>query len=538
MLVAQSFYALLKILDQDCSLGFRDSQSVREMQLVLVQCLIRLLQRQETDGSWGKIGKREETAYAILASSALLAIDWLAPFKSELESAILHGHQYLRAHSHDLAPEKLWIEKVTYGSEILARAYRLAALRKKAKDLVRCGLRWPNIVDRQSSEPTPKDLVLKQIPILKRCPTWLFDASRIEAGIFLVRLQGLHDHVFLREGFTEDKYFEWIPNIWTLANNISEAHRSSRFLLNMMTISFINFQVDEFMESVVASLSADALDVVKVFIVAQLDIQSCSGTANKTSRSQDYGEDHQPHKKLKGETHVNGHGSTLEHVIKVLGRYIDYVVVHPDLQNAGAGDQRLLRHELRKFLLAHLAQIKGNWTLHEQRQKQTTVNQPVLLEQPHQSFCEWVRGMASDHTSCPYSFVLACCWSSSGEQDLFKTAWQKYVADDICHRLATMCRVYNDFGSLERDVKEDNLNCANFPEFWSDMLPREEKAGQLERRVFEIADYERTMLETSLSQLERCSERPVSAMLSVFILVTDMFGQIYVVRDLASRRQQ
>ncbi|KAK8104681.1 aphidicolan-16beta-ol synthase [Apiospora kogelbergensis] len=105
-----------------------------------------------------------------------------------------------------------------------------------------------------------------------------------------------------------------------------------------------------------------------------------------------------------------------------------------------------------------------------------------------------------------------------------------------------MCRMYNDYGSTGRDAAEGNLNSINFPEY--DSTPGGTEAKK--RALFEIADYERNCLTRALQRLGAVSRDTGDASLDqmqnrqmeiwqMFCDVTDLYGQIYVVRDIGSR---
>ena len=112
---------------------------------------------------------------------------------------------------------------------------------------------------------------------------------------------------------------------------------------------------------------------------------------------------------------------------------------------------------LRTFLHAHLTQLADNAGL-------------SALGAPSVPYYDWVHTTSAAHTSCHYSFLFFCClinrplgqWE---EDECFTTVRQKYLAQDVCAHLATMCRMYNDFGSVGRDREENNLNSIDFPDF-------------------------------------------------------------------------
>ncbi len=106
-----------------------------------------------------------------------------------------------------------------------------------------------------------------------------------------------------------------------------------------------------------------------------------------------------------------------------------------------------------------------------------------------------------------------------------------------------MCRQYNDYGSIARDRAEKNLNSVNFPEFHHNNVVKQEGSVENQNDVreeafkaalFEIADYERDCLLFAMQKLGEAVPKQMGIW-KTFVNVTDLYGQIYVARDIASR---
>ena len=93
----------------------------------LLKILARTLHAQQSDGSWGCVGPREETAYAILTLASLLPLPLAPSVRSKTKSALQRGRNILSS-LEGRKPEYIWIEKVTYGSRYLAETYAAAAM--------------------------------------------------------------------------------------------------------------------------------------------------------------------------------------------------------------------------------------------------------------------------------------------------------------------------------------------------------------------------------------------------------------------------
>jgi hypothetical protein len=140
-----------------------------------------------------------------------------------------------------------------------------------------------------------------------------------------------------------------------------------------------------------------------------------------------------------------------------------------------------------------------------------------------------------------------------------------------------MCRMYNDYGSLARDREEGNLSCADFlledsdsadktemglkraqasdRQEGRDVSTKRQKIGAengtgkvtiendisledtlIKEKLMSLAQFERQCMELALTRLENTGLKgnKLEALL-LFIDVTDMFGQIYVVKDIGTR---
>ncbi|KAI3326770.1 hypothetical protein HD806DRAFT_417550 [Xylariaceae sp. AK1471] len=139
---------------------------------------------------------------------------------------------------------------------------------------------------------------------------------------------------------------------------------------------------------------------------------------------------------------------------------------------------------------------------------------------------------------------------------LLPTTTQKYLAKAMYWRLATMCRLNNDYGSVERDKLEGNLNSVNFLEFQANpnttrTTTSSTVAGDSRKdTLLALARYERKDLDEIVARLDSeiesaetspeftKREKRKMAILRMFVDVTDLYGQIYVIRDIASRMKK
>jgi hypothetical protein len=109
---------------------------------------------------------------------------------------------------------------------------------------------------------------------------------------------------------------------------------------------------------------------------------------------------------------------------------------------------------------------------------------------------------------------------------------QHYLSDALCQHLATMCRQYNDYGSVLRDQVEGDLSSVNFPELWEELPDHQDSCEgnemPIKANLIWVEEYER---EDHMRTLERLDEmgldEQTKRMIKTFVDVTALYGQIY-----------
>ncbi|QDS74818.1 hypothetical protein FKW77_002408 [Venturia effusa] len=575
MLIVQGLTQLLSLYDTSQLPELHPELLCDRIPVVLFQALVRSLKSQGSDGSWRS--SVEVTAYAVLTLANLASLPWLNSIADNVIQAIRLGRQYIESHRHEQEAEKLWIEKVTYGSKTLYKAYTLAALHV-ATPTHQFGEKIKTLVSIPQKKVVKFAKFYSMLPIYSTTPEWLLHASLIEGYLFLPRLKQMRHTLFPRDNMAEDKYFEYIPFTWTGANNRDGAFVNANFLFDMMVVSFLGYQVDEYMETVVGGKAFEhrLAEVVAVIdeMFAMLDtcpsINRANGFARLEACNNHLLTSHSP-------AIIPGHGDLdtmnksrsdlllqdktlqtavdtkstlllnsiytpptspitaekddqLRSITRVLSDFVHFIWHHPSVASASSLDRQRVRNELRTYLLAHLTQVRDNTRFNAQS---IPSDRTTTFKNPTSSYYQWVRTTSADHTSCPHAFAFATCLlsKSNGGGDCFKTAREKYVAEDLCRHLASMCRQYNDYGSLQRDRDDGNLNSVNFPEFVG------EDDRVLKDELFAIAEYERMGLDMAMDRLReltgsRREGRAVMKGVELFVDVTDVYGQMYVLRDI------
>ena len=516
-----------------------------QIPIILVQLITRTLLGEDSNGSWSQTP--EVTAYAVLTLVAASVVPWTDSIQEEISAAIARAKDFLTAsHNFWRLPAYVWIEKVAYASPVISHAYCLAAMHIQSSPQA-----WSShftvATDIRSLTITKFSHFFSRIPMFSHWDSRKLRSLLVQSRLYLRRLRAVRQDIFPREGMNEDKYLDYIPFTWLGCNALSKPVHS-KILWEMMLISMLNYQVDEYMEAVVGLHFEHNLQPVRELIDRLCLSPSVSMLANGThnlqtpdaidaERNGAEGESTEP----QAQTNTT---VTLADIERVLTRYTGYLLGHAKVLQAPASAQSHLRRELRTFLLAHVDQIEDNTRLSQQASGTTRA---LPFASARTSYFAWVRSTAANHTSCPYAFTFfACLIAPEPQKACFGSIRQSYLAQDVCRHLATMCRQYNDYGSVARDRAEQNLNSVDFHEFCTihggggraleatdDGEGADEETKKAE--LMWLAEYERECLQLALGKLRAEVQETVMNAVDLFVRVTDLYGQIYVARDIASR---
>ncbi|KAF7864083.1 hypothetical protein EAF04_007048 [Stromatinia cepivora] len=413
-----SLVHLLKLLGNGRLLDVSKTLAKSQVPIVLAQIVVKLLRQQQSDGSWGYKGSSEETAYGLLSLKAIVACQWPPATTSKILDCIFLADSSLNWHK----ASYIWIEKVTYCSPYLSRAYAIAAMRcpipdqKDGKPLDLHRMELPKIQQYAS--------FLGALPLFVYASTWLLEESVVQSFLFTARLRTRRLEIFPQSDTIKRKYLAYIPMTWVTTNNISRAEIDNESLWEMMAISIPVYQADEYMEQ---SLLRNSNIICSQFeISSHVCVHKMLGWANRRL----------------ADDHRN--------------------LVISEVEAASLNVQLQLRSSITKFLLAHVTQIEDNLHLSPQTSR---YKGGVPSNIPQMPYFDWVHSTSAKHTSCPFAFEFFACLIDDTGCGIFRSARQKYVANDVCQHLATMCRQYNDYSSVTRDLAESNLNSLDFLEF-------------------------------------------------------------------------
>jgi hypothetical protein len=531
----------------------------------ICRLLSQTLSDQQPDGSWSH--SLEITSYSIITVGYALSLPWSAGLKDSLQDSMQQAQDYVRANFN--TPQKtdfLWVEKVSYKSLLLHSVYCCAALYLHVVDVP-----WmSSIVDSftlpQGSLKKTKYL-LSNLPLFRDTTLSLLELNLIQAQLMATQLKLSRNSLFSRSDIpmTGDKYLEFIPMIWVTCNQKNDLSLSYKTMWEMVLLSLFNFQVDEYMESMVARLPQTSILSLMELLQHQSNLAIMSAT-NSSSNHMNGSTD--ADSIFFGDCLVD---SQTHRAFKTLSRFVQHVTQHWSVTHSPTTIQREMALELYTFIQAHYNHNNDNALLAIRkagRGAADNTSQPQTSK--GQSYIQWVRGTASDDTSCPFSFLFFACLISKPQKHCFNGTRAQYFSKSLCRHLATMCRQYNDYGSATRDAEEGNLNSLDFPIFHNqqqdlvnsvggtDTSPNAAEAAidggnvgdeshlangdgggkrtsPMQDNLMALAEFERAGMELAKERLSLVIPQQCIEQLQVFVDVTDMFGQIYVQKDIASR---
>ena len=409
MLMASAFMRLIRIWEQGF-IPIPDDSSIRDKVVIsLFQALTRILQSQNTDGSWESGPRCESTAYAVITLVKLASFSSAPRVKMQAMLAIKSGREYLSKNYLPFSePELMWTGKTTSGSGTLHQAYILAALQAPIPKL-------PSGPTIESHFEIPLAKVTIQTKYYGRqawfanTPEWLIQASLIEGHLFLPQIRDLRYAVFPSDNAVEDQHFDYIPFMWIATNNIEKRLIGAEFLYQMMILSVLNRQFDEYMEHVVGEVFAGC-----VFEIEDI-IQSIFQELEMYSKDQCFCGDH-------NETSRSSTATTISDVRSVLYRFISHILNHPYVLMASTHDQAQLICELQSFLLGPVSQLSSRG--------HTEGLQPAKTP--------------TDQTAHPYNFAFfTCIVGNQGpgggvglRKEFLETPEQQFLAADLIRHVS------------------------------------------------------------------------------------------------------
>ncbi|EXL70639.1 ent-kaur-16-ene synthase [Fusarium oxysporum f. sp. conglutinans race 2 54008] len=524
MLLVEAFTDVLHLVDGGKLSGLFDENLKCKVGLSVFQAVLRIVLNQDDDGAWG--GYREQTCYAILALAQARHVCFFTHMVDKLQSCIDHGVSWLksrRLHSQDLT----WTSKTAYEVGFVAEAYKLAALQSAGLEVPAATVGHSLTSAVPSSDLEQYIRLVRKTALFSSLDDWELRASIIESSFFVPLLQAQRVEIYPRDNIKieEDRYLSIIPFTWVGCNNRSRAFASNRWLYDMMYLSLLGYQTDEYMEAVAGPVFGD-ISLLHHTIDKIIDNTRLNSAGTNGSVRNGNGHQHE--------------SPNIRQVEGTLTRFTNSVLKHKDVLRSSSCDQDTLRQEFRTFMHAHATQLEDNSRFSKQ-------DSGDVFSSPEQSYFQWVNGTGGSHVACAYSFAFSNCLISANllqGKDTFPSVTQKYLISSVMRHATNMCRMYNDFGSIARDNAERNVNSIHFPEFTL-CNGMSQSLDERKKRLSQIATYEQACLNRALEALERQSQDDAGdcrglkevrklKIVKLFCDVTDLYDQLYVIKDLSS----
>lgn len=540
MLMAQAFVKLLELHDLGRLYRLGETVFAENIPIAICRIVLRILNTQGEEGDWNQ--SIEETSYGVLTISQCLRLLWNAPAKLRLEESLEKGKAYVReGYKRGEESHCIWVEKTSYESSLLKTVYCSMAIHNKRH--VRQWATKAFYIPEAHSMKLSR--LLSALPLFTPSCLASMEIILVQASFFTKFLLRVRQDIFPRDQIpmSKDEYLGLIPVIWAMCDYMGGNALSINNLRDMVWLSLLNYQADEFMELIVGELGHEDIES----LIEELDRDCRSETQN-------------------GNGYHIAISSTVEEIISVLRKYIDHICNNAAVAASPLHVQKSLANELHTFLRAHIAHNTDSQAFRELR-KLDGRKGFSCADLSRSSYHKWIHATGADDTSCPFSFQFFVCLISNRSleharkggnvrtnQNHFHGAQAGYVAHALSRRLAVMCRMYNDLGSIARDQAESNLNSLDFEEFYHEdsesniqrvngflNVKQDQDAVSLEKRrkddLMAIAEFERQGVDLAMKKLQHIvQDDAVMAKLKVFVDVTDTFGLLYVQKDIASSR--
>ncbi|PWY71149.1 hypothetical protein BO83DRAFT_427767 [Aspergillus eucalypticola CBS 122712] len=251
-------------------------------------------------------------------------------------------------------------------------------------------------------------------PVISHIPSWVLEASVCEG------------YMIINEPRKIDFFSQRVK--------LSEDYLLYCYLLMVLRITVATYQRNTFVDHQVIHFSSPELDELEAFIQKKLHTGRCSSTGRNATNE---------FNECKGEPHAR-----VKETESMLLSFMNFVLT--DTTDPVSTYNKLnLRSELRSTLLAQIDHIRSSKSLaHE--------GVDLLHDQTGKTtFFSWLHGPASDNVLYPVilKYIVFHMGMSQVQQgdDVFRTPEEQYIIEDFCRHAAAEVRLWNDYGSIERD---------------------------------------------------------------------------------------
>ncbi|PSN61439.1 hypothetical protein BS50DRAFT_680871 [Corynespora cassiicola Philippines] len=538
--------------------------------IMMTQMLSRVLSAQNANGAWGLNNRicLESTAFALQALDIMIKQPFLLSLHLGIRQSIERGRYALQQQAYSTKPlrsgNSLWLRYPAQVSHQLCEAHVLAAL-SDSRRAIHTNPRVDLPPDRALQKITALISFFHSNPNLANEPLFKIKAGAVESAFYVQKLKAMRNDIFpVTNAKEKDKYFDYIPIMWTMHNNIREARAPPVLIWDICVVSLYIFLVDEYMEGHVSQLSFKELGDLRVGIEKTFALDDFWPAKLRSN-----GSSPETHPLLVVSSPSDAEyedGSRVYEALKVLSRWASHYLTYPSLLNASFMDLLGVRTEAKNYLLCHLQQIADNKRLTSQAGFSPT----TPFGSPSMGYASWLHTIGSGHigASLALTWFAACVGSKihGPGQDCFRSTKQKLMLWNANSHSAKQLRMFNDFGSVVRDFEERNLNSTSFPDFfgscdadWVEAAcrgqggvngdARQSDAHALDQD-FEIAQRKQILLDSAYYERKRTNEeldalyaelreegakgRRLADWLGLYLAGGDQFSDMYLLKDVTN----
>ncbi|KAF2184211.1 hypothetical protein K469DRAFT_689529 [Zopfia rhizophila CBS 207.26] len=509
--------------------------------IVLFQCLIHLVGQQEPDGSWD--GSTESTSYAIIALAYALRAPWHLYAMQYAETAFNKGRKYLEDCPKPSQYLKYhWIEKVSYGSEILGTAYLAAR---------RCPIRqYPWTSRTRNLFKVSENSLLRIAPILKRTPFSiersedLVNIPLIKAQFYLKRLLRTHSALFQEQMTNVGSHIQLVPFTWTTANFLNDFTLTGRQIWEMVGLSRLIYGIDEFMQTSFSRLDMWSLKSLETLIWSEC-YRTTSVTGSKSSVQESlaaihFSNDATTQKEpLTPPTPDDAPANpSLKALWPMLQQFIQFILQQPWLPNLGPSSQGRTTQELCRFLLAHTSHLIDHATPRPQIPGDSVPSlkdiSPKTTHDPKTNFNDSMNAVNSKVTSCTliFYFFTSIIYSIQRNNPLNQVS--QYYMECICDHLATMHKHQRSYGALLRNQQGCNPDGEDGISPDDAARPQLEKFQAARENLMKLVEYEKFMVKMTMKQLQSELDDSTFNAFQTFVDSSNLYGEIFALESTPS----
>jgi hypothetical protein len=550
MLFTSCFSQISEIFEHDSTIVNTEDLNVRGP-IILAQMVAKILTKQNCNGSWGEgtRGCLEVTALAILSLGTMVTFPFLSLLGMEIRHAIDRGHELIITATAEGKPlestNAKWLSATSYRSSQLCEAYVLAAASKAVAIQHSQNLK-EHKTDKASRLAMNLATFFHGLPNLSKESLFKLKAAGIESSFYVRQLKDMRLDIFPATNSKEkDKYFHYIPIMWCIHNSVRKVWAPPVLIWDISVVSMFIFLVDEYMEGCIAAFSTQELAELRSGIVQIFALEGDWATAYQKFLKEGKRNTPNPLSVMNRPINDSVVSFLVTDALAVFFRWASYLMTYPSLQLASALDLHALRVESKNYLLYHIHQTADNQRL----ASQTPFNPSTPFRHPSMGYAPWLHTIGGGHIAATFAltWVQACVGHKvrGPGHDCFSSVKQKCMVWNANSHSAKQLRMFNDYGSVVRDVDERNLNSIQFPEFFGEgWLGAEDdgKFGVLRRKavLLEAAKYERSRTDEEMEGLQKelraegkVGER-LADWLGLYFAGGDQFSDMYLFKDITN----